>query len=360
MYILPAKMKAILTEGIGGYEKLKYCEVDVPKISSDEVLLRVLAAGINNTDINTRIGWYDTQVDSDTRSLMRSKQKKVTSQKGLGWNGTTNFPLIQGTDCCGEVVLAGSKSSEYLLGKRVIVRPCMKTSKIDTTQRIWMASDFDGAFSEFVKVPEKDVFVVESNWKDCELASIPCAYGTAENMLYQSKCNSGTKVLITGGSGNVGFAAIQLAIKRGADVAILTSTGKKKFFKKFHLSHVAEDINQTINAFGERSFDLIIDPVGGKNFPLLLKLLKKAGTYISSGAIAGPVVSLDLRDLYLKDLKVLGATAWSDNVFPNLITYIENNDITPVVAKTFPLCDIVSAQKEFLKKRLLGKFVLIP
>ena len=73
-------MKAILTEGIGGYEKLKYCEVDVPKISSDEVLLRVLAAGINNTDINTRIGWYDTQVDTDTRSLTRSKQKKVTSQ----------------------------------------------------------------------------------------------------------------------------------------------------------------------------------------------------------------------------------------------------------------------------------------
>ena len=130
----------------------------------------------------------DTQVEIDTRSLTRSK-KKVTSQKGLGWNGTTNFPLIQGTDCCGEVVLTGSKSSEYLLGKRVIVRLCMKTSKIDTTQRIWMASDFDGAFSEFVKVPEKDVFVVESNWKDCELASIPCAYGTAENMLYQSKCN---------------------------------------------------------------------------------------------------------------------------------------------------------------------------
>ena len=360
MHILPSKMKAILTEGIGGYEKLKYCDVDVPKISSNEVLVRVLAAGINNTDINTRIGWYDTQVNSDTESLVLSSPQKDGSQKGLGWNGTTNFPLIQGTDCCGEVVSTGSKVRNYLLGKRVIIRPCVKRRKADTTQSIWMASDFNGAFSEFVKVPEEDVFVVKSNWTDCELATIPCAYGTAENMLYQSRCDSKMKVLVTGASGNVGYAAIQLAINRGADVSIVTSAGKQDFFNKFPLSHIAIGINQSLEAFGERYFDLIVDPVGGKDFPFLLKLLKKMGTYISSGAIAGPIVSLDLRDLYLKDLKILGTTAWSDDIFPNLITYIENNEIVPVVAKKFPLCDIVNAQKEFLKKKHLGKFVLIP
>ncbi len=277
MNILPKRMKAILTEGIGGYEKLKYCDVDVPKISSDEVLLRVLAAGINNTDINTRIGWYDAKVNLDTGSLARSDLKGGVSQKGLGWNSTTNFPLIQGTDCCGEVVSTGSKSCDYLVGKRVIVRPCVKTSKIDTSQSKWMASDFNGAFAQFVKVPQKDVFVVKSNWTDCELASIPCAYGTAENMLYQSRCDSGMKVLVTGASGNVGYAAIQLAINRGAHVSILTSAGKQELFNKFPLSHIAVSINQTVEAFGERYFDLIVDPVGGGDFPLFTEVIKKDG-----------------------------------------------------------------------------------
>ena len=62
---LPLKMKAVLTEGIGGYDKLKYTEVETPKISKNEVLLKVLAAGINNTDINTRIGWYSSKINSD-------------------------------------------------------------------------------------------------------------------------------------------------------------------------------------------------------------------------------------------------------------------------------------------------------
>ena len=143
------------------------------------------------------------------------------------------------------------------------------------------------------------------------------------------------KALVTGPSGNVGYAAKQLAINRGADMSIVTNSEMKDFFNKITLSHIAVGLNQTIEAFDQRSFDLFVYPVGGKNFPLLLKLFRKMDTYVYSGAIAGPMVSLALKDLYSKDLNIFGATAWSYNTLRNLITKVENNEITPFIAKFF-------------------------
>ncbi|MEM9105603.1 MAG: zinc-binding dehydrogenase, partial [Pseudomonadota bacterium] len=95
-------------------------------------------------------------------------------------------------------------------------------------------------------------------------------------------------------------------------------------------------------------------------FPQMLKVLKRGGRYVSSGAIAGPIVELDMRDMYLKDITLIGCTAWDEPVFPNLVGYIERGEIRPIVAKTFPLMDIAKAQQEFLEKTHFGNFVLIP
>ena len=92
----------------------------------------------------------------------------------------------------------------------------------------------------------------------------------------------------------------------------------------------------------------------------MLKVLRRGGRYVSSGAIAGPIVNLDLRDLYLKDLHVIGCTAWDEPVFANLVSYVEANRIKPLVAKTFALREIAKAQQEFLEKKHVGKFVLVP
>jgi alcohol dehydrogenase len=92
----------------------------------------------------------------------------------------------------------------------------------------------------------------------------------------------------------------------------------------------------------------------------MLKLLKRGGRLVSSGAIAGPIVDLDMRDMYLKDITLIGTTAWAEPVFTNIISYIEQKEIKPVLAKSFPLDLIVEAQEEFLKKEHVGKFVLIP
>ena len=92
----------------------------------------------------------------------------------------------------------------------------------------------------------------------------------------------------------------------------------------------------------------------------MLKVLKRGGRYVSSGAIGGPLVTLDMRDFYLKDLTMIGCTAWDEPVFPNLVSYIEKGEIRPLLAKAFPLDQIVDAQRAFTEKKHVGKFVLIP
>jgi NADPH:quinone reductase-like Zn-dependent oxidoreductase len=109
-----------------------------------------------------------------------------------------------------------------------------------------------------------------------------------------------------------------------------------------------------------RCSELLVDVVGGGQFPGLLDVLRRGGRYAVAGAIGGPEVALDLRTLYLKDLQLFGCTVLDDGVFANLVGYIERGEIKPVVASVHPLNDIVAAQQEFLLKRHTGKIVLIP
>jgi NADPH:quinone reductase-like Zn-dependent oxidoreductase len=355
-------MKAVVTTGNGGYEKLEYRDVPIPKPGPNEVLLQVLAAGVNNTEINTRLGWYSSSVKTGTETLAAGEKEKqaAAAQGDGGWNEATPFPFIQGTDCCGRVVAVSPGVDPSLIGARVLVRSCMRDSGWDSLENIWMASDFDGAFAQFVKVPATEAFPVNCDWSDAALGTIPCAYGTAENMVHRAKVRKDEHVLINGASGGVGSAAVQLAKRRGAFVTAIA--GKTKLEKVFAIG--ADQVvprGEDIVAFsGEKSVDVVVDNVAGPGFPSMLKILKRGGRFVSSGAIAGPIVDLDMRDFYLKDLTLIGCTAWDQPVFPNLVSYIENGEIKPLLAKTFPLEKIVEAQREFTEKKHVGKFVLIP
>ena len=331
-------MKAVVTTGNGGFDKLHYREVPMPKLGAGEVLIKVLAAGVNNTEINTRLGWYS----------------------GGGWHIPTPFPFIQGTDCCGIVTKTFDSAHAALLGKRVLVRPCMRPEGFDSMLNIWMGSDFDGAFAQYVKVPANEVFPIESSWTDVELGSIPCSYGSAENMVQRSRVTSGEHVLVAGASGGVGSAAVQLAKVRGATVTAIVGKSKMTEVLRIGADFVVDRDSDIVNDLGEERFDVVIDNVGGPHFKGELNALKRGGRYVSSGAIGGPLVTLDLRTMYLKDLTLIGCTAWDEPVFPQLVSYIETNRIKPLVAKTFPLADIAIAQQEFLEKKHVGKFVLIP
>ncbi len=348
-------MMAVVTTGTGGYERLAYRRVEKPVAGPGEVLLRVLAAGVNNTDLNTRLGWYSSSVKAGS-----AETSEEDDREDGGWSGATPFPLIQGTDCCGVIVAVGAGVDADRIGQRALVRSCMRKTDFTSMDTVWLGSNFDGAFAEFVKVPAGEVFAVDCDWTDAELASIPCAYGTAENMVHRAGVSAGQKVLVPGASGGVGSAVIQLVKRRGAEVIAITSAAKRETVLNIGADRVLVREDDPVEILGVESVDVVIDNVAGPAFGTMLQLLKRGGRYVSSGAIAGPVVELDMRQMYLKDITLIGSTAWDEPVFANLISYIEAGEIRPLLAATYPLEDIVTAQKAFHEKGHIGKIVLIP
>ena len=353
-------MKAVVTTGNGGYDKLVYKDVPMPVVGAGEVLIQVLAAGVNNNDINTRLGWYSNSVMVATNSVADDDELAEIQKRDGGWDSATPFPLIQGTDCCGRVVSVAADVDSRLVGVRVLVRPCMRRDGFESMRNIWMGSDFDGAFAQFVKVPAVEAFVVVSSWSDVELGSLPCSYGSAENMLLRAKVSMNDHVLIAGASGGVGSAAVQLAKLRGAKVTAIVGADKAKQAIEIGADKIVERGADLVAALGEETIDVVVDNVGGKDFGAMLRVLRRGARYVSSGAIGGPIVNLDMRTFYLKDLNMIGCTAWDEAVFKNIVAYVEKDQIKPLVAKTFALRDIAKAQSEFLEKKHFGKFVLVP
>jgi NADPH:quinone reductase-like Zn-dependent oxidoreductase len=222
-----------------------------------------------------------------------------------------------------------------------------------------LGSECDGAFAQFVKAPARETYKVECDWSDAELASIPCAYSTAENMLQRAAVGA-ERVLVTGASGGVGSAAVQLAKRRGAYVLAVASASKADDLYAIGADEVIDRNADLVAATGRDSVDVVVDLVAGEAWPSLLDVLRRGGRYATAGAIAGPLVELDVRTLYLKDLTLIGCTFQDDIVFENLVGYIQADEIKPLVAQTFPLNEISAAQEQFLAKKFTGKLVLVP
>ena len=346
-------MRAILLTGHGGLEKLVLRDdAPIPSLDAGEVLIRVGATAVNNTDINTRIGWYSKSVSTSTDSAV-----DAGAAEDGGWTGTLSFPRIQGTDACGRIVAVGASVPSSRIGERVLVDPVLRPANGPAG---YFASECDGAFAEYTKVPSTNAVRIESPLSDIELASFPCAYSTAENLLTRARVCRGERVIVTGASGGVGSAAVQLARRRGAHVIALAAADKATTLTGLGAELVLGRDADLVAALGADSVDVVIDVVGGPRFPALLGVLKPGGRYAVSGAIAGPMVTLDLRTLYLKDLSLFGGTIQDREVFGNLVGYIERGEIRPLVAATFPLAEIGAAQEAFLAKRHVGKIVLGP
>ena len=355
-------MKAVVTLANGGYEQLSYQNVPIPKPQAGEVLVQVLAAGVNNTEINTRLGWYSSKVTQGTEALHGDDRERDSAASELdgGWNAQTPFPFIQGTDCCGRIVAVGKGVDPSRIGERILIRSCIHHEGWSSPENIWMASDFDGAFAQFVRIAAAEAFSINCDWTDAELGTIPCAYGTAENMVHRAGVKEGDRILVTGASGGVGSAVVQLCKRRGAHVTAVVSREKIPQAEVIGADKLVDRNADLLKALGEESMNVVIDNVAGANFGKMMEILKRGGRYASSGAISGPIVNFDMRDFYLKDLTLIGCTGWDAPVFPNLIAYIERGEIKPLLAKTFALQDIVLAQVEFLEKHHVGKLVLIP
>ncbi|KUF11530.1 alcohol dehydrogenase family protein [Pseudoponticoccus marisrubri] len=347
---LPATMNAVLLTGHGGLDKLEWREdVPVPQPGAGEVLIRVGASSVNNTDVNTRTGWYSKSVRGDTNSAATEGYGGASDADGA-WSGALSFPRIQGADCCGRIVAVGAGVDAARIGERVLVRPMYCPEGADADALVTFGSERDGAFAEYTTVESVNAVTVDSPLSDIELASFPCAFSTAEGMIQRAALGA-ERVLITGASGGVGSAAVQLAKRRGAHVTALTSPAKMEA-----LQALGADVTLDRNApLREDAFDVVLDLVGGPRWPALLDALVPKGRYVTSGAIAGPIVELDLRTLYLKDLALIGSTRQDPRVFTDLVGYIEAGEIRPVLAERHPLGELRAAQEAFLDKSHLGK-----
>ncbi len=358
---LPDTMKAMVTMGHGGLEQMVlHPDWPRPEPSANEVLIKVAACGLNNTDVNTRSGWYSkTVTDATTGGAFEE-----VGEEDPTWGGNPiTFPRIQGADICGHIVAVGAGVDSTRIGQRVITDGWLRDpddpGNMDKTG--YYGSERDGGFAEYATTLAVNAVPITSDLSDAELATFSCSYSTAEGMLTRANVTVKDTVLVPGASGGVGGALVQLAKRRGARVIALASEAKHADVAQLGPDRILPRAPDNLRAaLGDEKITVVADVVGGPYWPTLIDILERGGRYTCSGAIAGPMVDFDLRTFYLRDLTFTGSTVIDPQVMQNLVKYIEAGQIKPALAATYPLEELREAQAAFIAKQHTGNIVVIP
>ncbi|UNS95174.1 zinc-binding dehydrogenase [Streptomyces tubbatahanensis] len=343
-------MRAVRIAEHGGPEVLALTEVAVPTPQAGEVLVQVGAVALNNTDLWTREGAYGSAGDPEALS---------------GWRGPIAFPRIQGADVAGRVVAAGAGVDECLVGRRVVVDPALyDTEGPDANPVGLMGSERDGGYAEYVTARAERVHdVTESPLTDEQLATLPTAYGTALGMIERGRLRTGETVLVSGASGGVGLALVQIARARGARVLALSSGTKLDAVREAGAHHVldrARDLAEQIRTAAPDGIDVGLDVVAGDLVSEGLPLLREGGRWVIAGALGGYGVHFDVRRLYLHNAQVIGSAMHTPTHFALLMDLARQGAVQPVVAAAFPLDQAAEAQEELARRRHVGKIVMHP
>lgn len=358
---LPATMRAMVTMGHGDLDQIVlYQDWPRPDPGPGEVLIHVRACGLNNTDVNTRSGWYSKAV---TEATTGGAYASVDAADPTWGGAPITFPRIQGADVCGEIVAVGDGVDEARIGQRVNTDNWLRDpgDPLDKTRVGYFGSEQDGGFAEYTVTPSVNALAVRSDLTDAELATFSCSYSTAEGMLTRADVTDADTVLVPGASGGVGGALVQLARLRGARAIAMASEAKRDAVVALGADRVLPRTPEDLRAsLVDERLTVVADVVGGPNWASLVDVLERGGRYTCSGAIAGPMVELDLRTLYLRDLTFTGSTVIDPEVMPRIVRYIEAGDIRPVLAATYPLEDLRDAQAAFIEKRHTGNIVVCP
>ncbi|MBA8900509.1 NADPH:quinone reductase-like Zn-dependent oxidoreductase [Phyllobacterium sp. P30BS-XVII] len=348
-------MSAVLLTGHGDLDKLVYrTDVPVAQPAAGEVLIEISACGMNNTDVWVRQGAYGTEDDVNAVSTWRRQEPTLT------------FPRIQGTDIVGHIAAVGAGVSDSRIGERVMVDFSIYNRDDDSLADIdYIGHGRDGGYAEYVAVPAENAHVVNTAMSDIELATFCCAYLTGEQMLERAGLKSGERVLVTGASGGVGSGIVQLARARGAIPYAIVGAGKEQALLDIGAEAVITRgevglISAVEHVLGGKPIDVVADLVGGRMFNDLLRILRPEGRYTTAGAIAGPVVQLDLRTMYLKQLQLHGSSQGTRGDFRRIISYIEDGKLKPLVGGVYPLSEFHRAQSDFMAKGFVGKLVVVP
>ncbi|MCP5072572.1 MAG: zinc-binding dehydrogenase [Rhodobacteraceae bacterium] len=354
-------MNAMVLTGHGDIDMLVWhTDWPTPQADADEVLIKVLACGMNNTDINTRSGWYSKAVSEATTGAAYD----TVDEEDPSWGGAPiTFPRIQGADVVGGVVAVGAGVDAGWVGKRVMTDGWLRdwNDPLNKDKTGYFGSECDGGYAQYTKTHVRNVSAVESELSSAELATFSCSYTTAEGMLSRANVGTSDTVLIPGASGGVGGALVQLAKRRGARVIAMTSQSKHADVAALGPDVILPRGPANLRAaLGGEKITVVADIVGGPYWPKLIDVLERGGRYTCSGAIAGPMVELDLRTFYLRDLTFTGSTVVAPNVFPDVVGYIECGEVKPALAATYPLSELKAAQEAFVAKKHTGNIVVLP
>lgn len=344
-------MQAVVLTGHGGPERLEVrTGMAEPMPGVGQVQVAVSASAVNNTDIWSREGAYGRPGDPDAVA---------------GWRGVPlDFPRIQGGDIVGVVRGVGAGVSSTLAGRRVLVDPALYDGDGgDATPVGLLGSEADGGFAQYVVVDAGRVHDVSSSpLSDFELATLPIAYGTAMGMLARAHVIRGEAVVVTGASGGVGIGLVQLVAALGARVIAVSTAAKADALQKAGADVVVDrrggDLVGQIRQLAPRGVDVVADVVGGETFHLWPDLLTSRGRIVVAGAVAGPLVTIDLRRLYLDQRCIIGSTMHTPDQFRRLVEIAIAGDLAPVIAGVYPLTQIHQALRAFRAPDTIGKIVI--
>jgi NADPH:quinone reductase-like Zn-dependent oxidoreductase len=340
-------MKAAVFHEHGGSDVLRIEDVPIPVPQSGQVLLRVHAAALNHLDIWVR--------------------------RGLPIE--TTMPHIGGSDVAGTVEAVGPGVTGVQAGARVVVNPSLSCGKCEWCRlgeeplcvdyKI-VGEHINGGFAQYVAVPVTNLFPVPKDFALERAAAAPLPFLTAWRALVsKGRLRSGQSVLITGASGGVATAAIQIAKHLGATVYALTTRENIERVRALGADTVYDrnsgDFSKQLwQDTGKRGVDVVLDSVGEAIWTQCVRALTRGGRLVSYGATSGWHGALDIRVLFWKQIEVLGSTMSNRSEFEEVMRLVFSGALQPVVDQVMPLAEIRSAHERLERGDQFGKIVLVP
>lgn len=364
--MIPSSMKAMVLKGHGGIDQLMYQDVPVPQPREGEVLVQVTATAKNNTDRKAREGLYPT------------KKGEMTSFQ-MGGKPTLTFPRIQGADIVGRIVAVGTGVSEQRIGERGLLDFNIYA---DNRTDINLTPDYyghgaDGGYAEYVALPSDQFHHIPNpDLADAELASMGmCSYQTAYHMLTSANIQAGERVLVTGASGGVGTALIQLCRIIGAIPYALSQKDKADPLLELGAEAVLDrtDMDSFVDRVkaetGGKPLDAVMDLVGGdmtdRFIDAMIFDMNARSTYPRlsiAGASGGNISEILWTRIYLYQVQIFGVSHGTREEAEQLMRWIRSGDLKPVLHGAFRLSELHRAEEYFVNRgsNYLGKIVIVP
>jgi len=340
-------MKAVRIHQFGGPEVLTYEDIPDPQLRQDQVLVRVKACSLNHLDLWVRGGLPGVKL-----------------------------PHIPGSDISGQVVEVGEYVTGFKQGQRVLVAPmhfcghcvkCVAGLQNQCREFTVIGNAVDGGDCELYAAPAANVIPIPDSLDFNQAASVPLVFVTAWHMLVGlAGVRQGQTVLVLGASSGVGIAATQIA--KMFHCRVITTAGDEAKLEKGRalgadhgINHYKQKISEEVRKItNKEGVDIVVEHVGVATWDESMKCLKTAGTLVTCGATTGPNVSLDLRHLFARQLRVLGSYMGTMGELHEVLGHVFTGRLQPVVDRTFPLSEIRSAHEYLEKSQMFGKVVVNP